>query len=73
MIIGDFDNALEKIDYSISQNREFLFNRALIYMEKGDNESARLDLEDYLREFPEEDNPEIVEDIRKAKKILQKL
>lgn len=73
MVIGDFDNALKKINYSIKQNREFLFNRALIYLEKGDNESARRDLEDYIREFPEKDNPDIVRDIRKAKEILKKL
>ena len=73
MVIGDFDNALKKINYSIKQNREFLFNRALIYLEKGDNESARRDLEEYIREFPEEDNPDIVRDIRKAKKLLNRL
>lgn len=73
MVVGDFDNALKKIDYSISQDREFIFNRALIYIEKGDNESARRDLEDYVREFPEKDNPEIVRDIRKAKEILDRL
>jgi len=61
-IVGEYNKAIEKLNFAVKGNPEFYFDRGSIYMKIGNYNAALADIESYLKKAP---NPEYVNEAKR--------